>query len=137
MKNKLQTIGLSPENSVVIGSGILQALKIRKSKDIDVVASNEIYNSLKKSGKFTVSENHGREILKNDIFEIGTDWNVLGKPYRFEDFVKDSVIIDGVRYITLDFLYKAKRSWVNGGYARPKDIQDVQLMKEYLKSYKD
>jgi hypothetical protein len=115
MKKVLQKLGLNPNNSIVIGSGILQALGIRKSKDMDIVATQEIYNSLKKSGKFTISENHGRETLADNLFEIGTSWNVLGKSYSFKDFDNDSIVIDGVRFITLDFLYKAKRSWVEGG----------------------
>ncbi len=132
MNKILQKLGLNPNNTIVIGSGILQALKIRKSKDIDLVVTREIYNSLKKSGEFTVSRNHGREVLNNDIFEIGTSWRVLDKNYSFEDFVNDSIIIGGTKYITLDFLYKAKKSWVDGGYARPKDIEDIKLIEEYM-----
>lgn len=41
-KNKLATLGLSARNSVVIGSGILDALGIRKSNDIDVVVDKEM-----------------------------------------------------------------------------------------------
>ncbi len=128
MRKILQKLDLNPNNSIVIGSGILQALKIRKSKDIDLVVTQKIYDSLKDSGKFTVLRNHGREVLTNDIFEIGTSWRVLGKPYRFEDFANDSTVIDGVRYITLGFLYRAKKSWLS-----QKDIDDVELIEEYLK----
>ncbi len=132
MKKILQKLGLNPNNSIIIGSGILQALGIRKSKDIDIVVNQEIYDSLKKSGKFTTSKNHGRETLTDDLFEIGTSWNVLGKSHNFKDFDNDSIVIDGVRYITLDFLYKAKRSWVQGGYARQKDIEDIKLIEKYI-----
>lgn len=59
MKKTLQKLSLNPDNSIVIGSGILQALGIRKSKDIDIVATQEIYDSLKKTGEFTISKNHG------------------------------------------------------------------------------
>lgn len=137
MNKNLKELGLNSENAIVVDSGILQALAIRKSKDIDLVVTQKIYDSLKNSGKFTVSKNHGREILKANIFKIGTDWVVLGKSYKFEDFKDDSLVIDEVRYITLDLLYKAKKSWVDERSARPKDIEDIQLMEEYLKSYKD
>ena len=132
MKKVLQKLGLNSNNSIVIGSGILQARGIRKSKDMDIVVTQEIYNSLKKSGKFAISKNHGRETLADNLFEIGTSWNVLGKSYRFKDFENDSIVIDGVRFISLDFLYKAKRSWVDGGYARKKDIKDVKLIEKYM-----
>lgn len=132
MKKTLQKLGLNQDNSIVIGSGILEALGIRKSKDIDIVASQKIYNSLKKSGQFNVAENHGREILADDKFEIGTSWTVLGKSYRFKDFIGKSIIVDGVRYITLNFLHKAKKSWIRRKNARQKDIEDVKLIEKYM-----
>lgn len=132
MKKTLQKLGLNQDNSIVIGSGILEALGIRKSKDIDIVASQEIYDSLKKSGQFNVAENHGRKILADDKFEIGTNWTVLGKSYKFEDFIGKSIIADGVRYITLNFLYKAKKSWIRRKNARQKDIEDVKLIEKYM-----
>jgi len=132
MKKDLKRLGLNLENSIIIGSGILQALGIRKNKDIDLVVTQEVYNSLKNSGKFTVSENHGRETLKENVFEIGTDWIVLGKSYKFEDLIKQSLIIEGIRYITLDFLYEVKKSCTSGKDVRGKDIEDVKLIENYL-----
>ena len=41
IKNKLIELGLNSENAVVIGSGILNALNLRESKDIDVVVTEE------------------------------------------------------------------------------------------------
>jgi hypothetical protein len=127
----LHKLGLSPDNSIVIGSGILEALGIRKSKDIDIVVNQKAYDSLRKSGQFNVTENHGREILTDDKFEIGTSWTVLGKSYKFEDFVEKSIIVNGVRYITINFLYKAKKSWICRKNARQKDIEDVKLIEAY------
>lgn len=134
MKKKIYALDLNQNNSVVIGSGILQALGIRESKDIDMVVTQKMYDSLKKSGKFEeYKTQYKREVLKNGLFEIGTDWNVLGKSYKFEDFENDSEIIDGVRYITLNFLYRAKDSWLKDGTARPKDIHDLKLIDKYRK----
>ncbi len=137
MNRFLKRLGLNPNNSIVIGSGILQALKIRKSGDIDMVVTQEAYDLLRKSGKFTISENHGREILADDTLEIGANWIILGKAYNFEDFKDDSVVIDGVRYITINFLYKAKKSWLkNDDDVREKDIKDIELIEGYLETHK-
>lgn len=137
MKEILEKLSLNSDNSVVIGSGILQALGIRKSKDIDLVVTQEVYDALKESGKFKVSNNHGRETLSDGKFEIGTNWYVLDKHYTVEDFKSESAIIDGVRYVTLDFLYRAKKSWLTQKDVRPKDVEDVKLMEEYLNKHKD
>ena len=134
IKNLLQKIGLNSDNCVVIGSGILQSLGIRQSKDIDVVVSGDIYDSLKNSDKFKATESHGQEILVDSIFEIGTNWEVLGKSYKFEDLKRESIIIDNIRYITLKFLYKVKQSWIKRDRnVRQKDVNDLELIESYLK----
>jgi len=66
-KKRLLEIGIDSRNGVVIGSGILQALKIRDSKDIDVVVNDDSYNKLKSSRTFKVEAAFGREIKKRYI----------------------------------------------------------------------
>ncbi len=133
IKRKLKKLNLTSNNCVVIGSGILQVLGIRESKDIDVVVKQDAYNLLKKSNQFTIAENYGREILEGCLFEIGTEWVVLGKPYKYNDLLKESELIKGIRYNNLDFLLKVKKSWVKSKNSRQKDIKDIELIKKYLK----
>lgn len=133
MKDELQKYDLDSTNSIVIGSGILQALGIRKSQDIDLVVLDDVFERLKKTEKFDEKKIRGRKLLVNKIFEIGKGWKVLNKLYRFRDLQNNSKIIDGVRYITLDFLYKVKKSWIKNGTAREKDLTDINLIKKYKK----
>lgn len=132
LQNELTKLGLSSENSVIIGSGILNAIGIRKSGDVDVVVSSEDYEHLAKDSRFTPGENHGRPVLLDDTFEICTSWGVLGKEYSLQDFMPETVVIDGVRYISLDFLLRVKKSWLQDEDVRQKDIDDVKLIEEYL-----
>lgn len=136
LKDELTKLGLSAESSVIIGSGILDALGIRKSGDVDVVVSPEDYERLSSDTRFRPGENHGRSVLLDDTFEICTSWGVLGKEYKLQDFMAETVIIDGVRYISLDFLLRVKRSWLQDDDVRQKDIDDVQLIEAYLEEKK-
>lgn len=131
-KNKLATLGLSARNSVVIGSGILDALGIRKSNDIDVVVDKETYAHLKESGRFQEERHYGRSVLVNDSFEVNTHWGVLGKDQTLSDLVEQSITIDDVCYIALDFLLAVKKSWLQDNSVRQKDVDDVKLIEEYL-----
>ena len=79
IKNKLIELDLNSDNAVVIGSGILNALNLRESKDIDVVVTEEKYKELSGNSRFRKEQNHGREILDDGLFEIGTSWTVVGK----------------------------------------------------------
>ena len=132
-KQQLKKLGLNSDNCVVIGSGVLEALGIRESKDIDVVVKRDSYDSLKKTNQFTVIKNRGRETLEDGLFEIGTECVVLGKQYIFEDLLKESKVIDGVRYDSIDFLLRVKKSKVKGKTSRSKDVRDIGLIEEYIK----
>ena len=123
---------LTTDNSVVIGSGILNALGLRPSNDIDVVVNETAFARLGQDLRFVEKQNHGRTILAFDLFEIFTAWGILGKDQTFEELSKESTVIDGVRYITPQFLLAAKKSWLADD-ARPKDITDVKLIEDYLK----
>lgn len=131
-KNKLATLGLDARNSVVIGSGILDALGMRKSGDIDVVVDEATYARLGADGRFLEEQHYGRSVRVDDSFEINTHWGVLGKDQTLTDLIGQSVTVEDVRYITLDFLLAVKKSWLLDGDVRQKDIDDVKLIEEYL-----
>jgi len=129
--NSLAELELTPRDSVVIGSGILNALGLRTSNDIDVVVTDETFERLSGDARFTTETNHGRNILADGLFEIGTYWGVLGKDQTFRDLSKQSTVIEDVRYITPEFLLAAKKSWLEDD-GRPKDFEDVRLLEDYL-----
>lgn len=131
-KNKLAILGLNARNSVVIGSGVLDALGMRKSNDIDVMVDKATYAHLKESGRFQEEQHYGRSVLVGDNFEANTRWGVLGKDQTLSDLARQSITIDDVRYITLDFLLAVKKSWLQDDDVRQKDIDDVKLIEEYL-----
>lgn len=129
IKEKLQEIDLNPENSIIIGSSILNTLGLREAKDIDVVVTKEKYDELAQSDRFKKEIANEREILIDDLFEIGTSWANFG---RFHDLISHSIIINGIRYNTIEFLLSVKKSWINNNEGRPKDIKDVKLIEDYL-----
>ncbi len=137
IKSKISELGLNPDNAVIIGSGVLSALNLRQSKDIDVVVTEEKYKELSDNSRFRKEKNHGREILNDGLFEIGTSWIVVGKTWKFDDLLNHSTIIDGVRYNTVEFLLDAKRRWIADGEGRQKDIDDVKLMEQHLSDLKE
>ena len=134
IKLKTEGIGLTSNNAVIIGSGILNALGLRPSKDIDVIVTEEKYKELSVDPNLKKGEIRGKEVLKDDLFEIGISWSVLSKTWSFNDLIGQSVIIDGIRYITIQFLLSVKKSWLTNGESRDKDIEDIKLIENYLKS---
>ena len=77
-------------------------------------------------------------MLLNNVFEICKTWEIeeWNKVYRLDDFKKDSVIIDNVRYISLNFLLKYKQLLASRHNPREKDINDIEIIKGYLEYHK-
>ncbi|MDD4662226.1 MAG: hypothetical protein PHG24_03010 [Candidatus Pacebacteria bacterium] len=132
IKNYLDKFKLNKDNCIVVGSGILKALNLRENKDIDVITTKEKYEELLSNPNFEEKQSHGHGVLTDDLFEISIDWTVLDKTWTFKDLTNQSIIIDDVRYTTIEFLLKAKKSWIEKGEIRQKDLDDVQLMEDYL-----
>ncbi len=132
IKNKLNELDLTTDNSIVISSGILNALNLRESKDIDMVVTEQKYKKLTNKNHFKRKQKHGHELLIGDLFEIGTSWIVMGKSWTFEDLLGYSTVIDGVRYNSVEFLLSVKRSWITEGNNAKKHLDDVKLIENYL-----
>ncbi len=47
----------------------------------------------------------------------------------------NSIVIDGVRYNSMEFLLKIKKVWVNEKNPREKDKKDVESIEKYLKRH--
>ncbi len=132
-RKSLDKLGLGPDNAIVIGSGILEILGIRESKDIDLVVDRRAYDRLESSGAFEKKINAGREVLVKDIFEIGVIWGVLGEAKDLAFIKPHTVVIDNVRYITPEFLLAVKKTWVaTDDRVREKDKKDIELIGRYL-----
>lgn len=121
---RLKELHLSDGDFVVVGSGILNALGIRESGDIDLIVSEAAYARLDADGW-----THGlwgeQVVLQKDIFDLGRIW--FGKDV--EDLLKDAQFVDGVPYLSLEDVYAWKK--IKG---RDKDIRDLELIQAYWKS---
>jgi len=132
IQKTLNRYSLNPGNCIVVGSGILNALKLKISKDIDITVKQETYNKLLKLSEFKVEKMYGLEILKSGNLEIGTSLNLAPSnySYEFDELFQNSIILDNVRYLTLEFLLKIKKEW-----NRDKDRKDIEIIEKYLQSH--
>lgn len=132
----LQEYSLNTDDSLVMCSGILNALNLRESHDIDLVVNDETYKRLKKDSRLRIVCTPKYEMLQNEILEISNSWDVREWDinYTFEDLKKDSIIIDNVRYISLEFLLRYKQLLATNPNPRKKDLNDIKIIEEYLRS---
>ena len=103
-KEKIAELNLQAGSYIVVGSGILGALGIRESNDIDLVVTNEMYDFIGTLGWEKGS--WGDDIVyQQGVFDIGNDW--YGKSTA--DLLKDAQVVDGVPYLNLKDVYEWKK----------------------------
>lgn len=131
-QQQLDELGLDTERSVVIGSGIMQALGLRRSRDLDLVVSFETYQRLSSRADLAAGETCGLPVLAGDGLEIFWYWSAVGDERDFDYLKGHSVVIEAIRYISLEFLLGVKEGWVATGEDRPKDHDDIDMIRDYL-----
>ncbi len=131
-QQRLNELELDSNNSVVIGSGIMQALGLRQSRDLDLVVPRDAYQRLSSRDDLTADQANGHPVLAGDKLEVFWFWKAIGGERDFDYLKRRSVVIDAIRYISLEFLLDVKEGWVVAGEDRPKDHGDIRLIRNHL-----
>jgi hypothetical protein len=129
----IRKIGLPEKEFVVMGSANLELKGIRKAGDLDIMIKKELFDELKKDSSWTYIYKKGRlgderEGLQRDGIDLyHSVWGREDFDYFFEDPSRIE-LVDGIYFASLTNLLEAK----SGRWDRPKDREDVRLIKEYL-----
>jgi hypothetical protein len=118
-----------PKNSfIVMGSGTLAALNLRKANDIDLLVTPAVYDQLKAAGwnehTYASTLDHG---LAHGDFEVVASWHGT----KLEDLIDSALWFEGIAFAHLDDVVKWKSA-----LAREKDIHDLRLIRTYLSEAK-
>ncbi len=124
--DRVKSTGLPLDQIVVIGSGVMDALNMRQSRDIDLVASQSLFASLKSRDDYVHSLRHNEEVVEKDDLEIWLSW-CNGGISNFQQLWDDGVTIDMVRFCDPKTVLEWKQL-----HNRPKDRTDIALLQTYL-----
>jgi hypothetical protein len=121
---KIKELNLPNDSFIVVGSGILGALGIRESSDIDLIVSQQVYDLLENAG-WDHDNWSDQTVLKKGVFDIGRDW--YGK--KVNQLLEDAQYVESIPYLSLDDVYEWKKR-----LGRPKDLADLILIDSYRNS---
>jgi hypothetical protein len=125
--SELRSLALPKDDYIVVGSGILDALGIRRSNDIDIVTPSDVFEELRRQGWESVSH-LDRESLNYGNFEAYLGWDNPDNQPNFDNLIAAKVDIEGFNFVSLQRVMKWKKE-----HARPKDLADIELITDYLK----
>lgn len=120
---------------VVVGGGVLEALGIRLTADIDIVVKAELFEQFLQrgdwiqgqtpSGKMKLKKYMNHERLKK--VEIFLEVNAGDFNPSAEELIARSLSIEGLSFISIPDLIRLKEA-----YGRVKDLKDIELLQQHL-----
>lgn len=131
--SEVKKLGFSPDQFMVVGSGILAAKGIRQTQDLDILVSPELFQECRSQGwevkPWTWKGDPEQGWLKKDDVELMAEIRYEGQNVSFEYMSTEAETIDGIKFLSLKQLVNIKRR-----SGRPKDLDDLKLVERYLQS---
>lgn len=127
---ELKALNLPNDQYVIIGSGPLAVRNLREAQDLDILASDSLWNEL--SQKYPVIPQNPPDIEKIQIGNI--EFVGQGSTYKdssiatLYEILNTADFIQGHCYINLKLLRKIKLK-----KAREKDLKDIELINQFIK----
>jgi hypothetical protein len=131
---EVKKINLPKDKYVVFGSGILAAKGIRPAKDVDFAVTSDLFRQLQRAGwkrKFFFIRFLSCKLITTGIYEAFS--NVRRGKYQksVEELIESAEVIEGIPFMNLEELRAFKQE-----LGRPKDLNDIQLIDDYLRIHK-
>ena len=120
----VQRLKLKDDEYVVIGGAVMEALKLRKTKDVDIVVADAVYKDFRDNKKWQeYRQDNGKNILSHNGYNVMHAW--MG--YDLDKLRRTSFKKGKIQLMGITELIDAKKQ-----LARDKDIKDVDLLVAYL-----
>ena len=123
---RVKNLGFPAGKYAIFGSGPMVVRGLREGRDIDIIVTEEVFNDYKTKPGWEVKKfEDGSEYLENGNVELCDEWGP--GEWDVNKLIQEAEIIGGLPFVRLEEVLKWKE--ING---RPKDLEDVKLIKGYL-----
>lgn len=128
---EIENLNFPAGEFLVAGSGIMAAKGIRPAYDLDIVVSENLFETCKTSGwelkPWTKPGMAGKEWLKKDNAELLLHLGNIDEGFDLGFLLKEAETVNDIPFLSLHRLVELKTRW-----GRPKDFYDIRLILEYL-----
>ena len=123
---RVKTLKLPIGKYALFGSAPLGIRGLRDCHDIDIIATNDLWDECK-SGSWEIKTlPDGNQYLWNDGIELWKDWKP--GPWDIEALIQEAEMILGLPFVKLEQVLRWKKL-----LAMEKDLEDIALIEKFLK----
>lgn len=122
---KFKRLDIPEDQYVFYGSGPLAIRGIREGEDLDIIVYDELFKKLKEKYK-KENKNGDKIVLEGGDIEIFPAQGSIVD--NAEEAIKRADVIEGFKFMNLHDLIQWKTK-----LGRPKDLRDIEMIKDYLK----
>ena len=126
---KLKELNLPKGKFAIFGSGSMGIRGIRKSRDLDIIATKDLFEECERKTNFKIKEHKRNErvfkYLESGDIEIYKEWGP--GEWDVNQLIQEAEIIDDFPFVRLEEVLKWKKI-----KSREKDLKDIKLIEDYL-----
>jgi len=126
---RVKELNLPIGKYALFGSAPLGIRNLKDCHDVDIIATEELWNEYKNKPEWELKEMHnefGDVYLCNGDIELWKKWRA--GDWNIENLIKEAEMIDGLPFVRLEEMIKWKK--MNG---REKDLRDAETAEKYLR----
>lgn len=124
---ELRALSLQDHEYVITSSGPLGVRGLRESNDLDLVVTDPLWNTL--ATKYGVIDKGTYKTILVGNIEIYNSTSLLGNFASFNNQLEKADMIEGYNFLNLEMLIELKTK-----LGREKDLQDIELIRDYLQN---
>jgi len=127
---KVELLHLSAGEYVVVASGVMEAIGLRKAADLDIAVTPLLFDQLRKNSGWKEEVRWDKLFLIKNGIDIIPELAWSAYSTTTKEVIASAMIINGIPFMNLEELCKFKHA-----LGREKDFADVALIEEYIRTH--
>src|SRR3989344_5437655 len=118
---------------IVVGSGIMGAYGLKELKDVDIVATPNLFEKLRKSGEWQevqwtyLDHTEGIFLRRNNV-EVYLDVNCGDENPTTEKLIDSAKVINNIPFINFKQCLRFKKAYSKN---KPKHFKDIEIIEKF------
>jgi hypothetical protein len=127
--NQLRRLGLPLNKMLIVGSGTMALLGIKKNDDLDLWVADDVFKMMARNKKLNPVKKHGRIFYETKDGAIEASNSMPCTKGKVEQYLKRAIVIYGFHFKSIDDVIGWKKCM-----GRPKDKLHIKMIEEYKKN---